>query len=103
MWTKDLRSLMRHFFDECNKGKVAAIAIMDEFYTPNFVFHIATGQNIRGIEDYKQYMSEFFTTFPGAHFTIDDIVVEGDKVAVRYTVTCTHKGEFVGIPLPIRS
>jgi predicted ester cyclase len=32
------------------------------------------------------------------HFTIDDMVVEGDKAAMRYTMTGTHKGEFTGIP-----
>lgn len=50
----------------------------------------------------KQYMSEFCDAFPDNHVTIDDTVVEGDKVAVRYTLTGTHKGEFMGIPLPIR-
>jgi predicted ester cyclase len=31
-------------------------------------------------------MSEFFSAFPDAHWTIDDMAVEGDKAAVRYTV-----------------
>jgi steroid delta-isomerase-like uncharacterized protein len=35
---------------------------------------------------------------PDIHYTIEDMVAEGDKVAVRYVMTATHKGEFMGIP-----
>jgi predicted ester cyclase len=43
-------------------------------------------------------MSSWFDAFPDGHMTIDDLVVEGDKVVARYTLTGTHKGEFMGIP-----
>jgi len=35
---------------------------------------------------------------PDVHFTVDDIIAEGDKVAARWTSTGTHKGELMGIP-----
>jgi steroid delta-isomerase-like uncharacterized protein len=89
---------MRRFFEEWNKGKAAAMAVIDELYAANIVLHSAGGEEIRGIKDYKQSMSEFFNAFPDNHFTLDDIVAEGDKVATRYTVTGTHKGAFKGIP-----
>lgn len=38
------------------------------------------------------------SVFPDASTTIDDIVVEGDKVVARVTWTSTHKGDFFGIP-----
>jgi predicted ester cyclase len=31
-------------------------------------------------------------------FTLHDFITEGDKVAIRWTLTGTHKGEFRGIP-----
>jgi predicted ester cyclase len=39
-----------------------------------------------------------FAAFPDATDTIDDIVAEDDRVAVRHTFRGTHKGEFLGIP-----
>ena len=38
------------------------------------------------------------SAFPDAHFTIEDQIVEGDKVVTRYTATGTQKGELMGIP-----
>jgi predicted ester cyclase len=29
---------------------------------------------------------------------VHDVIAEGDKVAARWTLTATHKGEFQGIP-----
>jgi predicted ester cyclase len=51
-----------------------------------------------GLKAAKKYMAEIFSAFPDVHMTIDDLVGEGDKVAVRFTVTGTHKGKFMGMP-----
>jgi len=97
MSAKDLKAFDRRFFEEWNKGKSAAMAAIDESCSPNYVWH-STGEDIRGIKDFKKYMSEFFDAFPDNHFKIDDMFAEGDKVAVRYTITATHRGEYMGIP-----
>jgi hypothetical protein len=96
--TKDLKAFWRRFVQECNKGKAAMLAVIDESCATNIVFHGATGMDIRGLKDFKQYMSSWFEAFPDGHMAIDDLVVEGDKVVARYTLTGTHKGEFMGIP-----
>jgi steroid delta-isomerase-like uncharacterized protein len=98
MSTKDVKTLMRHFVEEWNKGKAAAMAVTDKMVATNCVVHSEMGTDIRGLKDVKQTFSQIFDGFPDNHFTIDDMVVEGDKVAVRYTITGTHKGAFMGIP-----
>jgi steroid delta-isomerase-like uncharacterized protein len=98
MSAKEIKALVRRFYEEYNKGKAAAMAAMDERYATNIVVHSSTGEDIRGLKNIKQSESEVFSAFPDNHVTIDDMVVEGDKVVVRYTFTGTHKGEFGGIP-----
>ncbi len=102
MSVEDLKALGRHFFEELNKGKTAALAVMDEVYATDFVGHGGGGEEIRGLEEFKGYMNEVFNAFPDIHFTIHDLVVEGDKGVTRLTWTGTHKGEMRGSPPPIR-
>jgi len=98
MSAKENKALVRRFIKELNKGKAAAMAVIDELYATDWVGHSGMGRDMYGIKDNKQYTSEFFKAFPDLHFTIDDLVAEGDKVAVRWTSTGTHKGEFMGRP-----
>jgi len=45
----------------------------------------------------QQFLAPFTSAFPDLRRSIEDLVAEGDKVAVRFTVIGTHKGEFQGI------
>jgi steroid delta-isomerase-like uncharacterized protein len=98
MSAKDLKALTRRLIEEENKGKAATTAAIDKFYATDIVVHSSVGVDIRGLKDFKQYYSESYDAFSDAHLTIDDIIVEADKVAIRYTMTGTHKGKFMGIP-----
>ena len=46
----------------------------------------------------KEFIAAINNGFPDLRNNIEDMVAEGDKVAVRFNVTATHKGEFQGIP-----
>ena len=72
-------------------------ALVDELCAPNFVFHHVS-RAIQGLSAYKHFLSKFFTAFPDAHFTIEDLIAEGDTVAVRRTFRGTHTGSLMGIP-----
>jgi len=98
MSAKDLKALVRRFFEEASKGKGAAFAAIDKLFVTDYVEHTGSGEITHGIKDYKQSMSEFYSAVPDVHVTINDMVVEGDKVAVRFTLTGTHKGEFMSAP-----
>ena len=98
MSAKEIKALERRFVEGWNKGKAAAMAVIDELCATNIAYHGGSGEEIHGLKGFKQSMSEFYSAFPDSHFTIDDIVAEGDKVVVRWTMTGTHKGEFGGIP-----
>lgn len=89
------KAIIRRNMEEVyNKGD---ISVLDEIMSPDIVIHSGLGE-IKGSETYKQVHSQTRKAFPDFHFTIDDMVAEGDMVAVRLTLTGTHKGEFMGIP-----
>ena len=41
---------------------------------------------------------QIMTAFPDAHFAIEDLLAEGDKVVLRATVSGTHEGALHGVP-----
>jgi len=91
------KALTIYFIEEVNKGEAATMEAMDELFSPDFIFHSATGEDM-GLEGLKKHLSESFSAFPDLHFTLDDMVAEGNKVASRFTMSGTHKGGFSGIP-----
>ena len=49
-------------------------------------------------ENLKQHIRMFEAAFPGYQLSEEDLIVEGDKAAVRSVMTGTHQGELMGIP-----
>ncbi len=49
-------------------------------------------------ESLKQHIQMFETAFPGYQLSEEDMIAEGDRVAVRSIMTGTHQGELMGIP-----
>ena len=40
----------------------------------------------------------FRSAMPDLRVVVEDMIAEGDKVAVRYTLEGTHEGELFGVP-----
>ena len=49
-------------------------------------------------DGYKQAALMHLVAFPDFRVTTENIIAEGDKVAIRWTVNGTHLGELMGIP-----
>jgi predicted ester cyclase len=50
------------------------------------------------LEGFKQFGGVFRTAFPDGELTIEDLIVEGDKVVSRITYRGTQTGDMMGIP-----
>jgi steroid delta-isomerase-like uncharacterized protein len=72
--------------------------IADEVISDDYVAHISGGLEFKGTQGAKQMLAPLIGAFPDYQYTLDDMVAEGDKVAVRVTLKATHKGDFMGIP-----
>jgi steroid delta-isomerase-like uncharacterized protein len=91
----DYKALAQRWFTEVmNQGNEDAI---DEITAPNFVDHDplpGTSPDRDGLHD---FVKQVRSAFPDVEAEIDDIIVEGDRIAVRSTVRGTHEGDFMGI------
>ena len=91
--------LRRHFDEVLNQGK---LDVVDEIYTYTYVLDapvqtegsVASHGETHGRDGLKRRVILFRTAFPDIHFAVDNMITEGDQVAVQYTFTGTHTGKF---------
>ena len=100
MSTEENKELVHQVIKEWNavNGDIAKMrSLYDKYYAPGFIYHdVSTGDMNR--EQIVQDMVTYLSAFPDVSYSIDDILAEADKTAIRCTVQATHKGTFMGIP-----
>lgn len=94
--TQDNISLVKRFYEEVyNKGNVSAL---DQFLAGNVTIHdLALPHQREGLKEYKETEQQYRKAFPNRQSKIDDIFASEDKVAVRWTLQATHKGDLKDI------
>lgn len=93
--TDQNKAVVRRFVEEIFvRGSHEAV---DELVADDFVAHTwpSTGDP-RG--DLKRAIDRVAGGLADPVFTIDDMIAEGDRVAVRLTTSATQVGPFMGIP-----
>jgi steroid delta-isomerase-like uncharacterized protein len=93
--TAENKAIVERLVELWNSGD---LAIADEIFAADFVNHDPNRPEVTDFESYKAWVVENRTAFPDFHTEVQDMIAEGDKVASRWTVAGTHKGEFSGIP-----
>lgn len=73
------------------------IDLIDEICTEDVVDRSPLGE-VHGREDLKAHLESINTAFRDHSATVEDIVGEGDTVAMRVTLRGVHDGAFMGIP-----
>jgi steroid delta-isomerase-like uncharacterized protein len=91
------KAIIRRFIKEVHdEGK---FEVFNELFAPDYVNHSAPpGANNR--EAREQSIKAFRAGAPDLHVTIDDMIAEGDKVALRWTTRGTERGS-VRTPLGV--
>jgi steroid delta-isomerase-like uncharacterized protein len=90
----DNAAIVRRGFEEVwNQGK---LNVVDEINAPDFIGHNEGRPDDHGLAEFKRFVADTRTAFPDLHFTINELIVQGDSVAAGTTVTGTHTGPLVG-------
>jgi steroid delta-isomerase-like uncharacterized protein len=94
MNTAGKKDLVRRLYALINEGHVEHVA---DLVSPDYQEHEPLPGQGSGRDGAVDRFS-MITTALAPHFTIEDLIAEGDRVVVRWTNAGTHVGEFVGIP-----
>jgi steroid delta-isomerase-like uncharacterized protein len=71
--------------------------LAEEFLSPDIVIYFA-GQQQQGLDSYLAVVAANRDTFADLVWTVEDMVANDTTVAIRYTMTGTHRGDFAGVP-----
>jgi steroid delta-isomerase-like uncharacterized protein len=92
----DTKVIVRRLYEDVwNKRK---LEVVSDLFSPSHALHDSnfSGSSV-GPEAYKIQAAMFLAAFPDLRFTVEDTVAEKDKLVASWTISGTHKGEFMGI------
>ena len=93
MSSTENKTIARKFVQEIfNQGNIDEAK---NFVTQDLIYHGL--DNVRGLEDFKNWILEDRKAFPDMQITVVDDFGEQDKVAMRWTLKGTFQNEYHGI------
>ena len=96
MGAEDNAALLRRMHAELLDSRDPSA--LDDFFADDFVSHSIPPGLPPGVEGVRSFFAMFREALPDVEVTIDELVAEGDKVAIATTIAGTHRGELMGIP-----
>jgi predicted ester cyclase len=91
-----LREVVRKLADTFNNPQIRESSYFD-FYDNSLIIHGFPPNLPANKEGFKQFIYLLWKAFPDIRIMFHDIIIEGNKVACRYNLTGTHKGEFMDL------
>jgi steroid delta-isomerase-like uncharacterized protein len=90
------KALLRRYYEEVwNQQK---LDLVDDIIDPKHIrYESGMPTEILGPEGVRKFIQTYITAFPDLKFIIEDIIAEGDRVAVRWIVRGTHYGNLKDI------
>jgi predicted SnoaL-like aldol condensation-catalyzing enzyme len=92
MSTEENKAVARRYFEEfLNQGKGV---VGEDLFTPTYRSYFPGSPGPLDKTEHDHVTITFFEAFPDGHFTVEDMIAEGDKVVSRYTFRGTHRGRW---------
>jgi predicted ester cyclase len=89
------KDVVRRYVDELWND--LRYGVIDQVLAPDVLAHAPDGTEERGSQRFRQLIPSIRKAFPDLHLTIDEMLAEGDRVALRLRIRGTHEGDFAGI------
>lgn len=94
MTRKEMQNLAERMHRLWSTGDLSAIP---DLYASDFIGHFPTGSqlgDLKGHSGVREAITRVRSAFSEWTETIQDIIIEGDKLVTRYVSTGVHKGPF---------
>ncbi|MFZ0557296.1 MAG: ester cyclase [Nitrososphaeraceae archaeon] len=88
-------AIARGFVEEIFNARKTEVA--ENFVTPDIVYH-GMSEEVRGIDEFKKWVSEDLSAFPDMKITISDIFGDQNKIAIKWNLEATHEKDFADFP-----
>lgn len=73
--------------------------IGNKIVSPDAIFYVpGRPEPLKGPQGYLQIIDMMRGAFPDVQWKLEDLVAEDNNIAARFTMTGTHKGDFMGKP-----
>jgi predicted ester cyclase len=86
--------VLRFYREAWNRWDDLAV---DELLARDFVFRGSLGDEARGRDAFRAYRDKVRAAFPVFHNEVRELIVDGERAAVRLLCTGRHDGELFGI------
>jgi steroid delta-isomerase-like uncharacterized protein len=101
--SEENKNLVRRWFEEVwNQHRLSAIDEMFDRSGKAYGFPDPDSV-IDSPEKFAEVCKAYHEAFPDIRIDVDDLIAEGDKVAVRWTATMTHLGNGLGFPASFKT
>lgn len=95
MTAEENKELVRRFIAEVT-NRHQADQMPELCAADHVLYHPAIPRTAHGIEEYASSLGPVWKEWPDHHLEIQDILAEGDRVAMRAIVTATNTGPMLG-------
>ncbi|HSL28103.1 MAG TPA: ester cyclase [Anaerolineales bacterium] len=79
--------------DQISKNKALMRRIYEEMW--NYARTAVASELFAQPEGVERFVSQFLVSFPDLQHTVEDMIAEDDRVAVRFTARGTHTGQWL--------
>jgi|BarGraIncu00431A_1022009.scaffolds.fasta_scaffold28224_1 steroid delta-isomerase-like uncharacterized protein len=86
--------ITRLFEEILNRRK---LDMLDDIVAADYIDHYPYPGRPPGPARVRIQMENLFAAFPDVNYSLEDLVAEGELVAVRYILTGTHEGKVMGV------
>ena len=93
---KPLREVVQQLAETFNDPKIRELSYFD-FYDDSLTIYGFLPNLPADKGGFKQFIYLLWKAFPDIRIIFEDLIIEGNKVAGRYYLTGTHKGEFIAL------